>query len=239
MRQADDGQARQPTVATRTSTLLSRASWWLVVGFSLALPAALHVAGAAWEWVLAGAAAYAVSLPLKGLLATCVRSVLKERSPRWRATESGLVSAVAELGMAALALWAIGPAAGAAVGWLAVALGAGCADNLFLASEAMVEPGRASDVPSWRALAFAIERLGFALPLHVASRGLIAIAIATGHSAPAVPAVVVFALIDGLSDYGTRVGWNYSDPRVLARYYLVTGALAWSLAGALVYALGQ
>lgn len=202
----------------------------------LALPTALAWAsGSVWRYFAIGAASWvgAVALKLALMRIAGVR--------RWVATGIltaaawGLVSAVAELGFTAALV--AGRLEGAAfVDVVAIGVGVASVEILYVLGAGVREHWRGQDpdtVEAWIAGArrsgwvrhmLFVERLSATLG-HVGTRGLICIALATHTAWPALLALASFSVVDGVAIYGRSRKWNWCDPALARRFYLMALAV--------------
>jgi hypothetical protein len=192
-----------------------------------------------------GVLAWALGVAAKAI----IHHVLVDRAVR-RGTEHrvasiglGLLSATAELGVAAtffVFVWHP-PTFAQLVGFGA---GAGMAEAVIVPF--MTNPFRGSTLEAHATDVFAmaandplfqwlkvLERI-WATLLHVSSRGLVYLAIASANPVPAGIAVCGFAFVDGLAYYGLLENWRFDHRATLRRVHVCVGAVAMVLAGALV-----
>jgi hypothetical protein len=206
----------------------------------LALPfiLALSAGRGGMLWLALGGGIWAVSVGIK-FVATDLLELAGVRrfQPAWRALVHGLVSALCELGAAAVAfVWLLPPntalhaaAFGAGAGWtemLAILIlglrtaGRGSASAPDPASKA------GSDLPQHVQWTFVVER-GLTLIGHLGSRGLVWL-LARGFVWCGVLALATFTLVDGLASYGKFRKWDWLAISCWKRFYgflAVIGAL--------------
>ncbi len=170
------------------------------------------------------------------------RHVYPRLDPGLAGILQGLVSSACEMGfaLAALSLWlrdlafwqVFGFGAGAAaVEALILSLlqnpHAGTANGDFVAGQiAKLNAG-----PGWVAAGVPFAERAIATTDHIACRGLIAAALASGSIWPIAVAFLAFAATDGLAGYCLGRRWQFADPAVAARLY---GGLALIAAGSVV-----
>ncbi len=145
----------------------------------------------------------------------------------------GLLSAVCELGVLALVVLALQvrlsiPNA------MGLGMGAASVEALYLSIVAAIQGIKRIDplkVNRWRQSAersyvvrylFFIERLVAAL-VHIGSRSLICLAMATEAFPYGVLATVVFGAVDGIAAYGKSSNWDWLNPMVSRTYYSFVG----------------
>ena len=192
------------------------------------IPATLLVHNPAVPWYLIvwGAVTWGIAVALKRPLAVQLKKLLSNYRRIYIAAAQGLLSAVLELGCAALYLWRMKDADIDSV--LAFGAGAGAAEVLYVlvvGSFAKRNPEREA---AWAETAreslcvryqVPIERF-FALIGHVGSRGLVYVGLHSGMPAGSIlllAALVFFTVIDGVATYGHLSGWDWFDP-VRCRY---------------------
>ena len=196
----------------------------LIALLSLAIiPATVLVRNPAVPWYLIflGAVTWGIAVALKRPLAVQLKKLLGNCRRMYIAASQGLLSAVLELGCAALYLWRMKDADINSV--LAFGVGAGAAEILYVVvvgSLAKRDPAREA---AWAGAArkslcvryqVPIERC-FALIGHVGSRGLVYVGLHVGMPGGSIlllAALVFFTLIDGVATYGHLSGWDWFDP---------------------------
>jgi hypothetical protein len=203
--------------------------WFGVLVLVVGPPAALRRAGARWRWFAFGILSWGVALALKvpaGLL-LCN----PDGSPRLPAGAAagllGFLSAAAELGMAALFLRR---ARLSLPDVLAFGVGIGSFEAVWALGEGFLElaDARALTLANTLAIAsgwFLLER-ALTLVSHTADRLLVYAALARCRPLPAVVAVGLFTLCDGVASYGVLAGWDWENPLIRAGITLFLAALA-------------
>lgn len=190
-----------------------------------------------------GALSYALgAVGFKGLLyAGLVVPVLHKRlSPPWLATAQGFISALSELGAAALFFLVVSPeltipeligfgaAAGIVEALVIPLMSIGGIDTL---SGTPVEKNGAEQ---WREMGatplavmiFPIIERGLTLVLHTVSRALVYAALVLGNVVPALIAVSLFATVDGLAYYALLKKWKVLSFKIAIRYYALVAMIA-------------
>jgi uncharacterized membrane protein YhfC len=131
-------------------------------------------------------------------------------SPVPLAIQDGFISALTELLAAVLFLWLLlrgrRPSSADA---FAFGVGIGVFEGFFVWMEAEFTPVGGM---------FVLERT-LTLIGHTASRFLIYSSLVRRRLLPALLATVLFAAVDGVASYGSSVGWDWTSPLVLARFY--------------------
>lgn len=192
--------------------------------FLAVVPAAFLVAKLAAPWYLVfwGAVTWGSAVAVKRPLAAQLNRWLKNSGRISLSTWQGLLSAILELGCAALYLWRVKGADIHAV--LGFGVGAGAAEVVYVLVIAVLSKRDPAVEAAWATAAreslcvryqVTIERF-FALIGHVGSRGLVYVALQLampGGAMLLLAAVVCFALVDGVATYGHLCGWNWFDPR--------------------------
>jgi hypothetical protein len=142
----------------------------------------------------------------------------------------GVVSAVSELGAAALAFAVVLPVGGVGA-VVAFGVGAGTLEAALLFAAARVQTGAdeaptpaAPGVEGVQRHGFVVERVA-ALLGHVGSRGLIWVGV-HGPAWPLAFALATFAAVDGVASYGHRREWNWMAPAVWWRFNAFTLGVA-------------
>jgi hypothetical protein len=209
----------------RSWSLLSLAALAAIVA---APPWLAWQAGATWLQIAAGALVWAASVGAKIPIYRALRRPLAAMTLPWVAATQGVASAACELAAAAAWLTAMPPAS--LVDAIGFGVGAGSAEAGYVLGLAAIGP-RPSDetLAAWMRGARASWCVRYAVPIerlfaaigHLGSRGLIYLALGGsggsgggGAAAWALPAVVLFSLIDGIAVYGTRRGWLWHEPPV-------------------------
>jgi hypothetical protein len=183
-----------------------------------------------------GVLSYALgAVGFKGLLyAGLVVPVLhKHLSPVWLATSQGFISALSELGAAALFFLLVIPKLslpeligfGAAAGMVeALVVPLMSIGGINILSGTPVEKNAAVQWQEMGATPFAVmvfpivER-GLTLLLHTSSRALVYASMVLGNVVPALLAVSVFATVDGVAYYALLEKWKVLSFAVAIRYY--------------------
>jgi len=203
---------------------------WLGIVILLVAPAAiLRRAGARRRWFFLGILSWLLALAIKipAVLALYTADGAPRFLPVAVAVIHGLLSAAAELGMAALVLRRARLslpdvlAFGAAIGSFEVA---------WVLWEGTLELVDRGELTRANVLALAsgpllIER-AVTLVSHTASRVLVYIALVRRWVFPAALAVGLFALCDGVAAYGGIAGWRWQDLWVRAGFNLFLVAVA-------------
>jgi len=190
-----------------------------------------HTMGELAVWSLAGALTWALSVAVKIVAAGGVHALTDTRVlDSVYATLQGVVSAVSELGAAALAFTVV-LSEGSVGSVVAFGLGAGALEAGLLLRAAQVQTDAdetsteaASRVDGIQRHSFVVERVA-ALMGHVGARGLIWVGV-HGPVWPVAVAVVTFAAVDGMASYGHRREWDWTAPTVWWRFNAFTLGLA-------------
>ena len=175
----------------------------------LGIPIALvFTAVTSWQWLAYGAAAWSVAVAIKAACYPPIKQALGRFGYRLQATAAGLWSALCELGAVVVVLLRqeTYPTLADVIG---LGIGAGSIEVLLITWV------------GWRSLSWyaVLERL-LACIGHLSTRGLVWCGLCAWQMAPAwLLAVVTFSLVDGTASYGDLVGWDWSDQRLLMRYY--------------------
>ena len=187
-------------------------------------------------WFVAGATTWAISVGVKVVASGVLHAATDSRLPDGGlGALEGVVSAVCELGAAALVL-ALVLSEGTPLTVVAFGLGAGSLEGalLYIAAResGSADQGDRPPTPDPEPLTgprrhtFVVER-GAALLGHVGSRGLVWLSV-HGPLWPAGLALLAFAAVDGVAAYGLRRNWDWMAPRIWWRFYtfaLGTGLL--------------
>lgn len=196
-------------------------------------------------WFGAGAITWALSVAVKMVAGGVVHMWTGARAPdAVQAALQGGVSAISELGLAALAFLFV--LSGGSTSLVAIfGVGAGITEAAFLLLLARVQRGaeggtetsEPADPPTappavsdLRRHSFLVERVA-ALLGHVGSRGLIWLAL-QGSIWPAGVALLTFSDVDGVAGYGVQREWDWMAPGVWWRFYpfaLAVGTLELAL----------
>jgi hypothetical protein len=188
-----------------------------------------------------GAVSYALgAVGFKGLLySDLVVPVLHERlSPVWLATAQGFISAISELGAAALFFWPVIPGLSfpELIGFGAAA---GIVEALFLPLMSIGGINILSGTPvertgvertsaeQWQdagatpvaVMVFPLVERGLTMALHTSSRALVYAAMVLGNVVPALLAVSLFAAVDGTAYYALLKQWKVLSFAVGIRFH--------------------
>jgi hypothetical protein len=178
--------------------------------------------------LLAGGTTWAVSVAAK-VAATKGASAWIRRlhSPGAMACAYGVISAGAELGLAATVLARKRYTTREVV---AFGVGASTAEILYLLTKPLISPDQEDDqerIRAWAAAAtkspivrymIAIERAD-ALLTHVGARGLVQVGMTRRNPTLVVAAMTAFSLVDGMATRGALSGWNWFDPKTCRRFF--------------------
>jgi hypothetical protein len=182
--------------------------------------------GAQWKWLGLGVASWMLGVLVKQVLAVSGEAVGQERlCPVSQATINGLISALTELGAAAWFLrraqlrWADILAFGVAIGAFEVFV------VLWLVWLEWLDGPPAGSLPPIFELDLLVQR-SIAMMGHVASRVLVYVGLRMRWLLPALIAVTLFSLVDGVADYSLVARWDWSDPKVITGYYLFAGIVS-------------
>jgi len=178
----------------------------------------LRLRGAAWRWFALGIASWALALCAKLALGIPLYFGGAEELPAAaQGVLGGLVSAVCELGMAALFLRR---RTLSAANVLAFGAGIGSFEVLFLLGSAAVASiwmeadAPTGSMPVAAALLFFLLERAITLVGHVSSRVLLYVALRARWPLPAVVAVLSFTCVDGVASYGHAAGWDWDRAAV-------------------------
>ena len=176
------------------------------------------------------------------------RYVLPSSSPAMGGTLQGILSAMCELGSAALAFGVVCPGldvpsvlgfgAGAAaieavmLSFIENVHASGPNAELEATQVAVMRNG-----PVWVPAMIGFVDRGVATTLHIACRGLVAVGIDTARAWPVAIGLVLFAAVDGFAMSCLRSGWEFGRARVALRLYGVMVVPAWASVVALVIAI--
>lgn len=201
----------------------------------------MHRMGVSREIIGYGALSYALgAVGFKGLLyAGFVVPVLHKRlSPAWLAAAQGFVSALSELGAAAVffllvtprlslpELIAFGAAAGIVEALVIPLMSIGGVDILGgtpLERHGAEQWQELGATPLAVMVAPIVER-GLTMALHISSRALIYAAIVLGNFVPALLAVFLFASVDGVAYYALLNKWKLLSFSVAVKFYALVAA---------------
>jgi hypothetical protein len=196
----------------------------LVALLSLAvIPAAFLARRLAVPWylILFGAVTWGIAVALKKPLAVQLNKWLKNSSRTYVSASQGLLSAVLELGCAALYLWRMKGADIYSV--LGFGVGAGAAEVVYVLVVGSLAKRDQEREAAWAAAAreslcvryqVPIERF-FATIGHVGSRGLVYVGLHVaipGGLILLLGALVFFTVVDGVATYGHLCRWDWSNP---------------------------
>lgn len=218
-----------------------------IVGMlSLGIGAAIYLTqslGVSREIIGYGALSYALgAVVFKGLLyyGLVVPVLHKRLTPAWLAPAQGFVSALSELGAAALFFLLVIPRLslpdligfGAAAGIIeAIILPLMSIGGINLFSGTPVENHAAEQwqdlgATPFTVMVFPIVERGLTMVLHTSSRALIYAAIVLGNVSPALLAVSLFACVDGLAYYALLNKWKFLSFTVAIKFYAVIAIAA-------------
>jgi hypothetical protein len=192
-----------------------------------------------------GALVWLVAVLVKTAIFKCAVDPAVRRGTNHRsiAVLQGLLSAVTELGIAAgfffffwqpatsLELIAIGAGAGMAEAVTVPAL-RDTFKGTSLESQSNEIVAKTSLDPRLQWLGV-LERV-LATLVHISSRALVYLTIASGNPVPLVIGACGFACIDGVAFYGYLRKWPIDEPRTLLRMYIFVGGVAAAMVGASV-----
>lgn len=210
----------------------------LIALLSLAVaPAALliHQLAVPWYFVFWGAATWGVAVALKRPLAAQLSRRLRNRGRLYVATAQGLLSAVLELGVAALYLWRVKGADVYSI--IGFGSGAGTAEICLVVVLSVREKDDSAREAEWLAKArqslcvrhqVAIERF-FACVGHIGTRGLIYVGLNVGIPGGSIillAALAFFAFVDGVAMYGHLCGWDWFDPHRCRTVHLIFASVS-------------
>ena len=189
-------------------------------------------------WILAGAAAWAlgllVKLPLTAWVPWVKQWMGSKNAPRFGyaalAVVTGLLSGLAELGIAFLVLYLLVPL-GNVTTLIAFGVSAGSTEVLYvlliltprevqkaLESGALRLKAQGSPSPLGVALWPVLER-AYATVIHTTTRGLVAASILGSDPLPGLLGLLAFTLVDGAASFGDFREWNWQDARILRRFH--------------------
>lgn len=189
---------------------------------------------AEWRWVWLGALSWVIGLLVKVPLDGLVDYLLKQRPAAARASASGLVSAVSELGVAAAVFVTAQPPADPLNAILTFAVAGGVTEAALLLALIPFQRPEQRVVESWVSHAKASRLIRYqmfvertiTLAGHIGARGLFIVAIhARVWPLLALP-VLTFAAVDGLASYGFHVGWDWCEPGRARRFYGACAGIA-------------
>jgi hypothetical protein len=195
-----------------------------------------------------GALSYALgAVGFKGLLYTgvVVPVLHKHLSPLWLASSQGFISALSELGAAALFFWLVIPEPLSLPELIAFGAAAGIIEALVIplmvisgidilggtpVGENVFEEGQNFGAAPFAMMIFPILERGLTMALHISSRAVIYAAIALGNVVLALLAVSLFALVDGTAYYALLKKWKVLSLTVAIRFYALVTLCAGILA---------
>lgn len=190
-----------------------------------------------------GVLVWAVAVVTKAVIHRLVvdRAVRRGADHRAASVVLGVLSASTELGVAAaffLFVWQP-PTLAQLIG---IGAGAGMAEAVMLPFIAnpfrgLTLEAHSADVFARSANVSLIQWLGvleriWATLLHVSSRALVFLTIASGNPVPAVIAATGFACVDGMAYYGHLQKWRFDQVPTLARVHAFVGGVAIALTAA-------
>jgi len=165
---------------------------------------------AGWRWFLLGIASWVMALAAKSAIQFALEATTT--SAAWQGSLGGIVSALCELGAAALFLRRRDLRGSDLI---AFGVGIGAFEVLFVMVLGWTTESGTSSVVWWVAgIEFFVERT-LAMIGHVASRVLVHVALRLRNILPALITVFIFASVDGVASYGWAAGWNWEAARVL------------------------
>lgn len=205
------------------------------VGLAVVAPSLL------WPFAV-GVVSWAAAVTIKHSLALRQATRGMMRRGLMGAAAWGLASGLFELGAFLLVLTAgfisTTPAAGFAAG-----LGAGSVEVVYLVIVGAIENQRnpnperyqrwlvAAQRSHWVAHMGWVERFS-ALVLHSATRTAVVVSVIDADPIPLVLALLAFMLVDGGATYGVAREWDWFDPIVCRRFFLMllgVGAAVWAM----------
>ena len=224
-------------------------SFIAAVIIAVSLPVTLAATRSEWLWIGLGAAAWCVGVGLKIPLSILIAVAVRGRGDVFRNTCLGLISAAAELGVAAATLVYFSPSTPSIVDLTLFSSAAGATELLVVALGSLLVSANPAEVAQWEESArssalvrhrFFLERI-IALVGHTGSRGLIGLSVGmssgVGAVCAATIAVVGFSATDGIAGYGQARAWDWSDPALCTRVFgLFAGIAAIELAAFLLFA---
>lgn len=209
-------------------------SWLTLLTLAITLPIAFIIWGGSIAWIFYGFLVWISSVGIKIVLAWQGNLLLSKSGLLAKAITNGIISAVSELGLAALALIFIGTTNVDIPDIMLYAVSAGVTELLVISIYGMFEKREPETVKKWEISAkhcflarnlFPIERM-VALIGHIGSRGLVGIAIIKGYLWPITVALITFSTTDGLANYGVLKNWDWFNGTILKNFLLATGSLA-------------
>jgi hypothetical protein len=209
-------------------------SWLMLLILAITLPIAFIIWGGSIEWLFYGVMVWIISVGIKIVFAWHGNLLLSKSGLLTKAITNGIISAVSELGLAALVLIFIGATNVDIPDIMLYAVSAGVTELLIISIYGMFEKREPETVKKWEISAehcflarylFPVERL-VALIGHIGSRGLVGIAIIKGYVWPVAVALITFSTTDGLANYGVLKNWDWFNRTILKNFFLATGCLA-------------
>lgn len=211
--------------------------------------------GASWKMIGIGAAAWATAVAVKFPTSKLLKHVIFKKHTQKKgalATLQGLLSAMTELGVAAVC-YAIFFRQPSLSNLIAFGIGASSIEIFFVLALGFIEEKRCSTSAVQNAWIFGakqsiwvrymmlIERFA-ALLVHVGSRGLVYLGLTHLNLMLFLIPVVSFSAVDGTACYGKLANWNWFQPKICRLFYvfvLVIGLLEVGLftASAIIYCL--
>ncbi len=195
-----------------------------------------------------GALSYALgAVGFKGLLYTgvVVPVLHKHLSPLWLASSQGFISALSELGAAALFFWLVIPEPLSLPELIAFGAAAGIIEALVIplmviagivilggtpVGQNTLEERHDLGATPFAIMVFPILERGLTMALHISSRAVIYTSMILGNLALASLAVSLFAMVDGTAYYALLKKWEILSFRVATRFYLLVALSAGILA---------
>jgi len=188
---------------------------FLAIGLPLGLVFFYDIA---WQWIILGAAAWAVALVIKVVLGWAVNAFSQKlfTNEKIKSAIWGAWSAICELGIAAIIFIKTSSTLANVIGF---GVGVGIIEIIYVVSQLIVKkPPKSESQKGFMKWSLAIERL-LTLIGHVSSRGLIWIGIKSWFLSPfLLIALLLFSIVDGVATYGTASEWNWSDSRLYKRF---------------------
>jgi len=209
-------------------------SWLILLMIAMALPIVFIILGGSIQWIFYGILVWIGSIGIKIALSWYANIILLKSGLLFNATTNGIISAVSELGPAALVLLFIGTSNVNVPDIMLYAVSAGVTELLIISVYGLLEKRETETVERWEVSArqsffvryiFPIERL-VALFGHIGSRGLVCVALIKGYMWPIAIAVITFSITDGLAHYGTLKKWDWFHESIIKNFFLATGCLA-------------
>ncbi len=173
---------------------------------------------AAWRWFFLGIGSWAMALVAKSVIQVGLEELTT--SAVWKGSLGGIVSALCELGAAALFLRRRDMRGNDLI---AFGVGIGAFEVVFVMALGWATDIGTSSLVWWAVgLELSVERI-LSMIGHVASRVLVHVSFRIRRILPALIAMGVFASVDGIASYGWAAGWDWDSVRVLV---LVLGFIA-------------